>query len=63
MRPGATTGHLTFYRQPAKGAVAYDPAHGYLPYAAQAKHPSKSGDTYSFTLTTDTARPAPSATP
>ena len=48
---GATPAHLTFYRQAGQGAIANDPAHGYLPYAAQAKHPSKSGDTYSFTLT------------
>ncbi len=42
---------LVFYRQLSQGAVSLDPAHGYLPYATQAKHPSQSGDTYSFTLT------------
>ncbi len=48
---GPTPAHLVFYRQLSQGAVSLDPAHGYLPYAAQAKHPSKSGDTYSFSLT------------
>lgn len=48
---GSTPSHLVFYRQASQGAVALDPAHGYLPYATQAKHPSQSGGTYSFTLT------------
>lgn len=43
--------HLVFYRQPSNGATANDPAHGYLPYATQAKHPTRSGDKYTFTLT------------
>jgi hypothetical protein len=51
VRAGTTPRHLTFYRQPSQGAVALDPAHGYLPYATQAKHLGQSGDTYSFTLT------------
>jgi hypothetical protein len=48
---GTVPRRLVFYRQLSQGAVALDPAHGYLPYATQAKHPSRSGDTYSFTLT------------
>jgi hypothetical protein len=43
--------HLTFYRQAGQGAVSFDPAHGYLPYATQVKHPNLSGDTYSFSVT------------
>ena len=41
---------LTFHQQASQGATALDPAHGYLPYANQAKHPTRSGDTYSFEL-------------
>jgi hypothetical protein len=48
---GTPTRRLTFYRQASQGATALDPAHGYLPYATQAKRPTHSGDTYSFTLT------------
>ncbi len=54
--PGASTSHLTFYRQASQGAQALDPAHGYLPYAKQAKDVTKSGDTYSFTLSETTAQ-------
>ena len=53
---GASTQHLTFYRQASQGAKALDPAHGYLPYAKQAKNVTKSGDTYTFTLTETTAQ-------
>ena len=31
--------------------MSFDPAHGYLPYATQVKHPNLSGDTYSFSVT------------
>lgn len=48
---GTLPQRLVFYRQLSQGAVSLDPAHGYLPYATQAKHPSQSGATYSFTLT------------
>jgi hypothetical protein len=51
----ASTGSLTFYRQPSQGAKALDPAHGYLPYAKQAKNITQSGDTYSFTLSETTS--------
>jgi hypothetical protein len=47
----ADTQHLVFYRQASQGAASLDPAHDYLQYASEAKHPTKSGDTYSFTLT------------
>ncbi len=47
----ASTRNLVFYRQASQGAAALDPAHGYLPYASQAKNPKHNGDTYSFTLT------------
>lgn len=53
---GASTAHLTFYRQASQGAQALDPAHGYLPYAKQAKNITRSGDTYSFTLSETTAQ-------
>ncbi len=53
---GASTDHLTFYRQASQGAQALDPAHGYLPYAKQAKNITKSGDTYTFTLSETTAQ-------
>jgi hypothetical protein len=46
-----STKQLTFHSQASQGATALDPAHGYLPYATQANHPTRSGDTYSFTLT------------
>jgi hypothetical protein len=49
--PGTSTAHLTFYRQASQGAAALDPAHGYLPYAYQDKQPTRSGNSYSFTLT------------
>jgi hypothetical protein len=43
--------NLTFYRQDNPGGVAsVDPAQN-LRYATQAKNPTRSGDTYSFTLT------------
>ncbi|MGH9078622.1 MAG: hypothetical protein ACRDYE_00840, partial [Acidimicrobiales bacterium] len=45
------TTQLKFQSQAGQGATASDPAHGYLPYVTQAKHPTRSGDTYSFTLT------------
>ena len=45
-----STKQLTFHQQASTGATALDPAHGYLPYANQAKHPTRSGDTYSFKL-------------
>jgi hypothetical protein len=45
------TSSLKFYRQQSQGAVALDPAHGYLPYAKQAKNPTGSAGTYTFTLT------------
>jgi hypothetical protein len=51
-----STSHLVFYRQASQGAKALDPAHGYLPYAKQAKDVQKSGDTYSFTLSETTAQ-------
>ncbi len=54
--PGASTDHLTFYRQASQGAQALDPAHGYLPYAKQAKDVTQSGDTYSFSLSETTAQ-------
>jgi hypothetical protein len=46
-----STKHLTFQSQASQGVTASDPAHGYLPYATQAKNPTRSGDTYSFKLT------------
>jgi hypothetical protein len=52
----ASTSHLVFYRQVSQGAKALDPAHGYLPYAKQAKDIQTSGDTYSFTLAETTAQ-------
>jgi hypothetical protein len=45
------TSSLKYYRQASQGAVALDPAHGYLPYAKQAKNPSGSSGTYTFMLT------------
>jgi hypothetical protein len=48
---GTSTKQLIFHSQASQGAAALDPAHGYLPYATQTKHPTRSGDTYSFTLT------------
>jgi hypothetical protein len=46
------TKQLTFHTQAAtQGVTGSDPAHGYLPYATQAKNPTRSGDTYSFKLT------------
>ena len=53
---GASTSHLVFYRQPSQGAQSLDPAHGYLPYAKQAKNVQQSGNTYSFTLTETTTQ-------
>jgi hypothetical protein len=52
----ASTDHLVFYRQAGQGAKALDPAHGYLPYAKQAKDVQQSGDSYSFTLEETTAQ-------
>jgi hypothetical protein len=49
---GTSTKQLTFHSQTSQGASALDPAHGFLPYATQAKHPTRSGDIYSFKLTT-----------
>ena len=48
---GVPVNRLTFYRQNSQPAIAYDPAHGYLPYATEAKHPGQSGSTYAFSLT------------
>ncbi|MGH9080588.1 MAG: hypothetical protein ACRDYE_11045 [Acidimicrobiales bacterium] len=48
---GTPTNRLTFYRQTGQGAVNFDPAHGYLPYATQVKNPTQSGSTYSFSVT------------
>ncbi len=48
---GVPLGRLTFLRQTAQDAVQYDPAHGYLPYATEAKDPTKAGGNYSFSLT------------
>jgi hypothetical protein len=59
---GVSTDHLTFYRQASQGATALDPAHGYLPYAKQAKDVTHSGDTYSFTLSETTAQGKQSGT-
>jgi hypothetical protein len=47
----ASTAHLTFYRQQSQGARLLDPAYTYLQYATKGKHITRSGDTYSFTLT------------
>ncbi len=47
----ASTKSLTFSSQTSQGAAALDPVHGYLPYVTQATHPTRSGDSYSFTLT------------
>ncbi len=47
----SSTKHLTFQSQTSQGATALDPAHGYLPYATQAKHTTRSGDVHSFSLT------------
>jgi hypothetical protein len=52
----APTTSLVFYRQASQGAKALDPAHGYLPYAKQAKDIQKSGNTYSFTLSETTSQ-------
>jgi hypothetical protein len=49
--PDTPTSHLTFYRQQSQGAKTLDPVHGYLPYVSQGKTITRSGDTYSFTLT------------
>lgn len=46
-----STKHLVFQSQASQGVGALDPAHGYLPYATEAKNTKHSGDTYSFTLT------------
>jgi hypothetical protein len=51
----ASTTHLILYRQTSQGAQALDPAHGYLPYAKQAKDVQHSGDIYSFTLAETTS--------
>ncbi len=56
MAVGASTDHLTLYRQASQGAQALDPAHGYLPYAKQAKDVTNSGDTYTFTLSETTTQ-------
>lgn len=48
---GTPVGRLTFYRQDGQPAIQQDPAHGYLPYATEAKRPGQSGNTYSFSLT------------
>jgi len=53
---GASTGHLVLYRQVSQGAKALDPAHGYLPYAKQAKNVTQSGDTYTFTISETTSQ-------
>jgi hypothetical protein len=53
---GTSTQTLELYRQPSQGAQALDPAHGYLPYAKQAKHISQSGDTYTFTISESTSQ-------
>ncbi len=50
------TTSLVFYRQASQGAKALDPAHGYLPYARQAKDVQQTGNTYSFTLSETTAQ-------
>lgn len=47
----ASTRQLTFQSQAGEGVSSLDPAHGYLPYATQAKNTKHLGDTYSFTLT------------
>jgi hypothetical protein len=47
----ASTAHLTFYRQQSQGARLLDPAYTYLQYAKQGKNITRSGDTYSFSLT------------
>jgi hypothetical protein len=47
----SSTKNLTFQSKASQGATASDPVHGYLPYVTQAKHPNRSGDSYSFTLT------------
>ena len=41
---------LSFQSQASQGATALDPADSYLPYATQTKHATRSGNTYSFTL-------------
>jgi hypothetical protein len=53
---GTSTADLTFYRQASQGAKALDPAHGYLPYAKQAKDITQSGDTYTFTISETTTQ-------
>lgn len=41
---------LAFKSQASQGVTALDPAHSYLPNATQTKHTTRSGNTYSFTL-------------
>ncbi len=45
-----STRHLVFYRQAAESAASEDPTQTYLRYATEAKNVTKSGSTYTFTL-------------
>jgi hypothetical protein len=52
---GASTAHLTFYRQPlpaGESATSFDPAHIYLPYARQVKpkEVQNEGGTHTFSI-------------
>jgi hypothetical protein len=58
VKPGAPTTHLVFYKQASQSAALLDPAHNYLQYAKNAKHVTKSGSTYSFTLSQTTTQGA-----
>jgi hypothetical protein len=47
---GTSISQVAFQSQASQGVTALDPAHSYLPNANQSKHPTLSGNTYSFTL-------------
>ncbi len=45
-----STNHLVFYRQAGESAALLDPTQNYLRYAAEAQNVTRSGNTYTFTL-------------
>jgi len=47
---GTSIKQVTFQSQSSQGVTALDPAHSYLPNVTQTKHVTRSGNTYSFTL-------------
>jgi hypothetical protein len=48
--PGASTKHLTFYRQAIAGGTAADPAHTYLKLASEGTDHKQSGNTTTMSL-------------